>query len=41
MNSSRTPDPTSRTDHPRSATQKALVWLIVAALAVFPFPWWW
>jgi hypothetical protein len=30
-----------RTDRPRRATPKALVWLMVAALAAFPFPWWW
>jgi hypothetical protein len=31
----------SGTDRPRRATPKALVWLMIAALAAFPFPWWW
>jgi hypothetical protein len=34
-------NPPSRTDRPRRATPKALVWLVIAALAAFPFPWWW
>jgi hypothetical protein len=29
-------------DHPRFAgARKALLWLGVIFLAVFPFPWWW
>ena len=31
----------SATDRQRRATPKALVWLVIAALAAFPFPWWW
>ena len=31
----------SRTDRPRRATPKGLVWLMLAAIAAFPFPWWW
>ena len=35
-------DPRPRTDRPRRATtRKALVWLLLAAGAAFPFPWWW
>jgi hypothetical protein len=31
----------SRSDRPRRHTPKALVWLMIAAVAAFPFPWWW
>jgi hypothetical protein len=31
--------PRLHTDHPR--LHKALVWLGLVAVAVFPFPWWW
>jgi hypothetical protein len=46
MSSSRTQPPDSqdlesRTDRSRRATPKALVWLAIAAIAAFPFPWWW
>jgi hypothetical protein len=46
MSSSRTQPTTSedrrsRSDRPRRTTPKALVWLMIAALAAFPFPWWW
>lgn len=34
--------PDTRTDRPRRRrTPKALVWLMLAAIAAFPFPWWW
>jgi len=35
MNSTET-----RTEQPRRRTPKALVWLVLAAIAAFPFPWW-
>jgi hypothetical protein len=38
MTSSRSQPPTER---PRRATPKGLVWLMIAAIAAFPFPWWW
>jgi hypothetical protein len=38
MNTSPTRE--DRTDSPRHATSKALVWVMLAALAAFPFPWW-
>lgn len=46
MSSSRTQPPDSqdlesRTDRSRRATPKALVWLVIVAIAAFPFPWWW
>jgi hypothetical protein len=31
----------SHSDRTRRHTPKALVWLVIAALAAFPFPWWW
>jgi len=30
-----------RTERLHRATPKALVWLLIAAVAAFPFPWWW
>ena len=33
--------PGTRTDRPRPRAPKALVWLMIAAIAAFPFPWWW
>jgi hypothetical protein len=31
-----------RTDRPRlNAAWKALLWTVVVALAVAPYPWWW
>ena len=31
-----------RADHQRlQAARKALLWLGVVVLAIFPFPWWW
>ena len=38
MTPSRSQSPTER---PRRATPKGLVWLMIAAIAAFPFPWWW
>jgi hypothetical protein len=32
---------TSRDNDRSRRTPKALVWLMIAALAAFPFPWWW
>jgi hypothetical protein len=46
MSSSSTQAPTPegagrRTDRPRiNAAWKALLWLVVVALAVAPYPWW-
>ena len=38
----RTPDdPRSGADRAPSAISKALAWLALVAVAVFPFPWWW
>ena len=34
-------DRRSRSDRPRRDTPKALVWLMIAVIAAFPFPWWW
>jgi hypothetical protein len=35
-------DARARTDQPRRArSPKALVVLVLAAIAAFPFPWWW
>jgi hypothetical protein len=31
----------SNTDRPGRTTPKALLWLLIAAVAAFPFPWWW
>jgi hypothetical protein len=31
----------SHTDRRRRATSKGLVWLMIAAIAAFPFPWGW
>lgn len=32
----------TRTDRSqRRRTPKALVWLMLAAIGAFPFPWWW
>lgn len=31
----------SSSDRPRRRTPKALVSLVIAAIAAFPFPWWW
>jgi hypothetical protein len=47
MNSSSTQPPAPegsrrRTDRPRLNTAwKALLWTVVIALAVAPYPWWW
>ena len=38
---STTEDSRSGADRPRRTIPKALVWLMIAALAAFPFPWWW
>ena len=35
-----TPD-RSRAAGVRRATSKALAWIGLAAIAAFPFPWWW
>ena len=32
--------PVTRTDRPRRRAPKELVWLMLAAIAAFPFPWW-
>jgi hypothetical protein len=43
MSSPSTKEPAPRRiDKPRvNGVKDALLWLLVAALAVFPFPWWW
>lgn len=40
MTSSKDPQPPTR-DKRRDSAHKGLVWLMLAAIAAFPFPWWW
>jgi hypothetical protein len=42
MSSSSTQPPADRSDGPRlNSAWKALLWTVVIALAVAPYPWWW
>jgi hypothetical protein len=43
MSLSPTQQPTreSRAQRARRTTPKALVWVLLTAIATFPFPWWW
>lgn len=40
MTSSNDTQPRTR-DKRRDDTRRGLVWLMLAAIAAFPFPWWW